>query len=552
MLKRNRRGILPSCRLSASSAARVLGLAVWLLLPDSPLASSSAADVAAAIRAETRAIAAGEPGADRDDIVAVGFIEAFYAARDDRPAWYRTTAGEQLRDIIAASGRHGFEPEEFHGQRLSTLMEAAEGGDPAAIAEFEIVASDAAARYIHHLYRGKVDPERLDPDWNIDRPGISADAAVRLSEIIDADGFQLVADRLAPSHPQYLAIQAALQRYRAIEAQGGWPELASGDPIKSGMRDGRVETLRARLIATGDLDASAASGDRYDAALVAAVKRFQTRHGLEPDGVIGPASLRALNAPVEARIDQLRASLERARWILRGLGNEFVLVNIAGARTYLFRDGEVIWRTRSIVGQQYRKTPVFRDAIRYIEVNPTWTVPVSISQRDKLPRIREDLGYLAQGGYRVVDMQGNTLNPAAVDWSASNPGVTLVQQPGPGNALGLIKFMFPNEYAVYLHDTDNHSLFDRAARALSSGCVRIEHPFELADLILQGSPDWSPERRDAILASGQTTRINLPEPLPVLLTYYTAWVADDAVMFRGDIYERDQPLLDALDRPFEG
>ncbi len=552
MLERNGRGMFSSCRLPASNAAHVLVVAVWLILPASWSAAASTADVASAIRAETRAISAGEPGAEQDGIVAVDFIQAFYAARDDRPAWYETTSGEQLWAIIAASGRHGFEPNEFHADRLSALMGSADGGDPAAIAELEIVASDAAARLIHHLYRGKVDPEKLDPDWNIDRPGISADAAVKVSEIVDADGFQLLIDRLAPNHPQYLAIQAALQRYRAIEARGGWPELASGDSIRPEMRDERVETLRARLIATGDLDASAASGDLYDAALVVAVKRFQTRHGLEADGVIGPASLRALNRPVEARIDQLRASLERARWILRDLGNEFVLVNIAGARTYLFRDGETIWSTRSIVGQRYRKTPVFRDAIRYIEVNPTWTVPVSIFQRDKLPRIREDLGYLAQGGYRVVDMQGNTLDPAAVDWWASNPGVTLVQRPGPRNALGLIKFMFPNKYAVYLHDTDNHSLFDRAERALSSGCVRIEHPFELADLILRDSPDWSPARRDAILASGQTTRINLPKPLPVLLTYYTAWVEGGEVMFRDDIYERDQPLLAALDEPFEG
>ena len=272
---------MSSWRLPASSAAHVLALAGWLILPAASLAAASTADVAAAIRAETRAIAAGEPGADRDDIVAVDFIEAFYAARDDRPAWYQTTAGEQLWDVIAASGRHGFEPNEFHADRLSALMEAADGGDPAAIAELEIVASDAAARLIHHLYRGKVDPEKLDPDWNIDRPGISADAAVKVSEIVDADGFQLLIDRLAPSHPQYLAIQAALQRYRAIEVLGGWPELASGVPIKPEMRDERVETLRARLIATGDLDASAASGDLYDAALVAAVERFQTRHGLE-------------------------------------------------------------------------------------------------------------------------------------------------------------------------------------------------------------------------------------------------------------------------------
>lgn len=485
------------------------------------------------------------------EIAAFGFIADFYSARDHQPAWFETQAGEELLRRLAAAGDQGFRQNDFHLDKLTVLAGAARSGGAGEIADYEIVASDAAARYLHHSYFGKVDPEKLDPDWNFGRPMLSGKPGETVSQRIDGEGFEGLADSLELMHPQYLAMKEALKTYQAIEAEGGWPEIASGDPLKPGMQDPRVGVLRARLVITDDLDARLGEGDLYDSALEEAVKRFQARHGLTADGVIGPKSLTALNAPVSDRIAKLRVSLERARWILRGLGDDFVLVNIAGARTYLFRDGEAVWRTRSIVGQRYRKTPVFRDDIKYMEINPTWTVPVSIFRRDKLPRIREDIGYLANGGYMVRNAQGESVDPSSVDWQSDNPGVTLVQRPGPKNALGMVKFMFPNKYAVYLHDTDNRDLFNRAERNLSSGCVRIENPFDFADLIMKGAPDWSADRRDAILASGKTTRVNLPEPLPVLLTYYTAWVERGEIHFREDVYERDQQVLEALDRPFE-
>jgi murein L,D-transpeptidase YcbB/YkuD len=318
--------------------------------------------------------------------------------------------------------------------------------------------------------------------------------------------------------------------------------------LKPGMEDARIPVLRERLKASGDLAGSASDGILYDPELEAAVMAFQHRHGLEPDGVIGAKTYEALNRTVEARIAQMRVSLERARWTLRGLGDDYVLVNIAGAETFVVRDNVMVWRTRSVVGQAYRKTPLFQDEIRYVEINPTWTVPRSIFLKDKLPRIREDLSYLARGHYRVVDRDGNTLDPFSVNWWADSPPVTLVQAPGADNALGLIKFMFPNDHSVYLHDTNDRGLFDRAERNLSSGCVRIENPFVLADLLLAGRPGWSPERRDEILASGRTTRIDLPRPMPIVLTYYTAWVDESGTMqFREDVYARDQAVLAALD-----
>lgn len=341
-------------------------------------------------------------------------------------------------------------------------------------------------------------------------------------------------------------MQDALAQHRDIARAGGWPAVPEGNVLKPGDEDVRIPTLRDRLRVSGDYDTTQTESLLYDAELEAAVRAFQTRHGLEADGVIGPKTYRALNTPVETRIDQLRASLERARWLFRDLSGDYVFVNIGGPETFLVQDGEVVWRARSIVGRAYRQTPVFRDEIQYMEFNPTWTVPVSIFRRDKLSQIRRDLNYLSRGGYTVLDSSGRPINPRSVNWSGT-PNVTLRQEPGPKNALGQVKFMFPNAYSVYLHDTDDRSLFSRNERNLSSGCVRVENPFEFADLLLKDDPDWSAARREAILASGKTTRVTLPAPIPVLLTYFTAWMDNSGtVQFREDIYERDPAVLRAL------
>ncbi|MBT6266483.1 MAG: L,D-transpeptidase family protein, partial [Tateyamaria sp.] len=200
----------------------------------------------------------------------------------------------------------------------------------------------------------------------------------------------------------------------------------------------------------------------------------------------------------------------------------------------------------SITGSQYRKTPVFRDKIKYMEFNPTWTVPRSIFLKDKLAKIRQDPLYLERNNYVVKQSNGDLISPKLVNWSSPNPNVTLMQKPGPNNALGLVKFMFPNQYAVYLHDTNDKSLFNRNQRNLSSGCVRLEYPFELAMLLMEDDPDWSFKRMQAILDSKKTTRINLLKPIPVLLTYWTSWVEENQVHFREDIYDRDTNILNAL------
>ena len=481
-------------------------------------------------------------------------LQRMYEQRDYTPAWFGNRNEEELFRELNRGIDQGFQPSDFHLPLLYDLQNAARAGDPGAIAAFDVVATDAAIKLLHHLVFGKVNPASLDSAWNFAKPVINQDPAQILNISLDGHGFSTLVARVDIDAPQYNLLVDALDRYRAIVLAGGWPQVPDQTVLKPGMSDPAVAVLRERLSREGVSGEVTRTPEpdmlsTYDDNLFQAVKAFQLRHGLEADGIIGAKTFHSLNKTAQQRVDQLRLSLERGRWLMRDLDDEFVLVNIAAPRTYYFKPGGTVWTARSVTGSAYRQTPIFRDEIQYMEFNPTWTVPASIFLKDKLPRIRKDPGYLARNNYTVVRTSDRTpVNASAVNWAAKNPGVTLVQRPGPDNALGLVKFMFPNKYAVYLHDTNQRELFGQTERNLSSGCVRLEHPFEFANLLMEGDPDWSSQRMQAILDSGQTTRVNLAEPVPVLLTYWTAWVENDEVQFREDPYGRDGAILAALNR----
>ena len=324
--------------------------------------------------------------------------------------------------------------------------------------------------------------------------------------------------------------------------------------MKPGIQDPRITLLRARLEVSGDLEKDPNASDRFDEQLEAGVKRFQRRHLLEADGIVGAATLAALNVPVDKRIAQIRVNLERARWVLHDLPEEFVIADIAGFRVRYTRDRQVIWDGRAQVGKPYRKSPVFRDRIRFIEFNPTWTVPPGILRRDVLPAIKRDRNYLTRKNMVVLTQGGAPVDPAGIDWS-QYPGkgfpYMIRQQPGPDNALGRVKFMFPNKHLVYLHDTPSKSLFDRDRRAFSSGCIRVENPFDLAEHLLHDKPGWNRDRIMQMIESRQTTRVNLERPVTVALLYWTVAVEPDGtVLFKPDIYERDDAVLASLNKDF--
>ncbi|WP_084196824.1 L,D-transpeptidase family protein [Solimonas soli] len=523
-------------------------LAVVLAVGGAPVAAQPQADAQSIIAARAAPLRAS--GAPKLEVApgikgeALGLDEAvalFYGLRGDRPAWRDAQRRGRLLDALRGLTTDGLVPAQYHDDIIAAGPPPA--GDAQALADDDWMVTHSALRALLDLYRGRVDPATLDTHWNFEPRALDARAGIEaFSAAVDRGDFADLYARARPQHWLYARMRAALAQLRAVQAAGGWPPIEAGPSIKPGADDPRVAALRRRL---GLPDSGSTL---YDEELRAAVEAYQQAQYLDADGVVGAATLAALNVPVAARIDQLRANLERGRWLLHLGEGDFVLVDIAGYRVTLFRAGEPVWQSRVQVGQPYRSTPVFTSAINYVTFNPTWTVPPTILRKDVLPKVRQDPGYLARHRIRVFDAAGRELSPAAVDWS--RPGnITLRQDAGPDGSLGVVAIRFPNAYAVYLHDTPHQALFGKAQRAFSSGCIRVERAMELVERLYDDPLKWNRAALEAIVATGTTQNIPLPKPVPILLAYWTVDVdADGHPAFRPDIYQHDAELIAALDR----
>ena len=492
---------------------------------------------------------------DDVSIAAVELIPELYERRAFAPAWTRTEQVTGLIELVEESFREGLNPDEYHYAAIQQAQEVLFGATaalPGRRADLDLILTDSLIRVGYHLRFGKVNPELLDPDWNFDRELLTDDPVATIQAAIDSESLTSFRSQLLPRGFVYERLKGALAEYRAIDAAGGWPLIDPGPTLRPGASDPRVPSLARRLVISGDLSAAyvVPAGNSYDALLEDGVKSFQERHGLDQDGAVGPATLGALNVPVEQRVEQLRANLERARWVFEDLEDNFIVVNIASFRAYLVWDGDVVWTTRVQVGTPYRKSPIFKSSLKYLVFNPTWTVPPTILRQDILPRVREDPGYLASKNIEIFDNSGAVIDPFDIDWpNLRGFPYRLVQGPGPANALGRVKFIFPNEHFVFLHDTPSQALFERQGRAFSSGCIRVESPFELASILL--GEEWDRERIDEVIRSEETQTVFLQEPLTVMLLYGTAEMDDDGrVFFFPDVYDRDQPVIDGLQEPY--
>jgi murein L,D-transpeptidase YcbB/YkuD len=469
----------------------------------------------------------------------------FYGARHFEPIWLDegaenglsfSAAAQKILPLFENAAAEGLVPSDYLTPALD--VERAKG-DPTRMAALEAAFSAATLRYATHIYTGRLDPRSVDPLLDIEPKAL--DTTALLMELASSDDPAAVLAKLEPVHPEFLALKTALAQFDEPAADGP-VQIASGPTLKPGMTDARVPALRQRF----DLPSS---GDTlYDDALVAAMETFQSGAGLNADGVMGPATLAALNGGLPVTREDIIANMERWRWMPRELGTFNVFVNIPEFRLVISRDGQPEYTTRVVVGTPKNMTPVFSDSIRHIVVNPYWNVPSSIVKGEIAPAVLSNPAYL-DGQNMDLLYEGQPVSPWQVNWSMVSQSYfpfKVRQRPGPGNALGQIKFLFPNKHDVYLHDTPSKSLFGRDMRAFSHGCVRVENPMEFADALMANEPNISRASLEAMFGASERW-VNPDNQIPVHLAYFTVRVQEDGSL-KGfnDIYGHNAKLIAAL------
>jgi murein L,D-transpeptidase YcbB/YkuD len=408
--------------------------------------------------------------------------------------------------------------------------------------ELDVRATARFFRYFLHLTGGRLDPHALESQWTLkpEKPELVA----ALTTAIGRNNLEQAVEELQPQSPQYTDLRKALARYRALAAKGGWPTIPADTRLRPGEQSPVVRTLRDRLSAEGDFTGLSENEQSeqslvFDQALVEALKRFEERHRVKPDGLLDAETIAALNVSVAERIRAIDLALERWRWLPDPMPDRYLLVNVPDYRLDAMENGKSALSMRVVVGAPDKKTPIFADKMEYVIFSPYWNVPPDIARDETLPHVSKDPDYLARNNMEAVDASGQVIDPSSVDWSGNTKGIRIRQRPGSGNALGGVKFVFPNNFNVYLHDTNAGALFERMERSLSHGCVRVEEPQKLAQYVLRDQPAWTPEQIQAAMQAGQEKQVNLKMPIPVYILYMTAWVHDGGVRFLKDIYGHD-------------
>ena len=475
----------------------------------------------------------------------------FYERREHAPAWVEGTKPlPHIAGLLAALNRasdEGLDPQlynvailEQRHQTASRGFLSTKGFAPIEAGEHDVWFTYLYLRFASDLADGLSDLAHADSKWQI-RPE-KFDAVARLDEALQSNTVEQSLRDLMPQNPQYVALRRALAEYRVLASKGGWSPVPRTLKLKPGQKHPAVATMARRLAAsrdyTGALPAEGTVAE-YTSELQAAVKRFQGRHGLAEDAIVSTAVIAEMNVPIEQRIAQIALNLERWRWLPRELGERHILVNIPEYRLEVWDRNQVPLTMRVVVGKRDTQTPIFSDQMTYLVFSPYWNVPPDIAQGETLPAILKDPGFLGRSNMEVLDTDGNQIDPASIDL-ADPSRYRFRQRPGAQNSLGLVKFMFPNQYNVYLHDTPADSLFARASRSFSHGCVRLENPMALAEYVLRDQPEWTPARIQDAMQTEEEKVVKLRSAIPVYLGYWTARVAADGLLqFRPDVYGID-------------
>ena len=489
-------------------------------------------------------------------------LSRFYGRRNYLPAWISNDGPlpqvDALIKTISEANHEGLMPDEYNLGKIEDKLREIQKSkdtntpiDPSTLVSLDILLTEAFLTYGSHLLDGRVNPEKIEASWYPNR--YEVDLVLHLQAALGSNTVEESLHSLLPVDQRYTRMRQALRRYRDIAARGGWNSVPDGPKLKKGNSGARIQALRARLITEGYL-IPGLSKDRevFDDQLEQAISKYQDNHGLKVDGIVGRDTIASLNISVEERVSQIELNMERMRWLPRELGKRYVLINIPNYQLEVVEDSKPVMSMRAVVGKPSDPSPALSSEITYLVLNPSWYVPSSIATSEILKELQTDPTYLAKNDikvYKIADGTRREINPDTVNWtqvSEKNFNYRFRQRPGSKNVLGRVKFIFPNPFDVYLHDTSSPELFAKFVRSFSHGCMRVEKPIELAEFLMRDDPEWTRENILSAINKRSEKTVWLPEPIPLHIAYLTAWVDEnDSVQFRNDIYGLDKVLNEA-------
>jgi murein L,D-transpeptidase YcbB/YkuD len=473
-------------------------------------------------------------------------ITDFYEKMKFQPVWFvqgqLNQCGQIAADVLKNASLEGLNPQDYEDavQALTNL--------PLDWINAEILLTKRFLEFITHVRVGRIDPALISRNIKFHKANVHPVELLvdALQDPLDSHKLRL----MAPVIPEYAQLKSILANYRNI-AKGtkDWPQIRTEKSLKLGDSDPEIPNLRKILILLGDLKKSNRFSSKFDKALDVALRQFQERNTIEPDGVVGGKTKKALEVSIHNLIRKVLVNMERLRWLPEDLGNRHLIVNVAGYEVRAYEKDVLRLTIPAIVGKPTRLTPLFYATLTNVIINPSWSVPYNILVQDKLPKIRNDPDYIRRSGFTVTDSSGNVVDPDYADWEYEGTHYHLRQSPGKHNALGQIKFNIVNPYTIYLHGTPDEKLFKRTARAFSSGCIRLKHPVELASWILDNNDKWSKEGIEKAIHKGATQTIQADSSLPVFFTYQTVWIGkDNLVHISDDPYKMDANMEKVLDK----
>lgn len=475
----------------------------------------------------------------------------FYSTRKYQFAWFNNDGmveqASHLINTLSHLENEAIVDTSVYGSRLMQLYDSIATGNytvqgvDAVTRETELLLSATFFRYAEKIWGGIGEKDLQEADWFIKKKRLPY-VAILDSMLSNPTYFA----KQQPVYRQYDLLKTQLKQYYELEKKGNWTIIeADKKSYKPGDSSTSIQEIRKRLYLLGDLTTPDTASMIYDQTMEAAVKNFQNRHGLAIDGAIGPSMLTELNTPVSSRIQQIMINMERSRWVPVQLKGDYLAVNIPAYKLYVYEDDSLEWECNVVVGSINNKSVIFNGNMKYIVFSPYWNIPASIVAKETLPAIKRNRGYLASHNMEVVGGSG-VVNPASVNWekySGYNFPYTIRQKPGPNNSLGRVKFLFPNEYSIYLHDTPAKSLFEEPSRAFSHGCIRVSEPKKLAAHLLRHDTTWTAAKIDAAMNRNKENTVTLETPVPVFIAYFTAWVdRSGRLNFRRDVYGHDERL----------